>query len=537
MLALALALIVLDGSIVTIALPAIIGDLGLDISDAQWVNSLYSVVFAALLLPSGRLGDRVGRRTMLVVGVVVFALASTIAGLAGSGAALIAARFVQGIGGAMIMPSTLSTVNATFRGRERAAAFGVWGAVMSGAAALGPLLGGWLSSSASWRWVFFVNLPLGALVLIGAGLWVANTRASSPVPASPASASSPASAPATPPATTSAPRRAGVPDLSGALLSGLALGLLVFGIIEGPDLGWLMQEKPLMVLGARIDGPAGLSVVAPVLLVGAVLLGAFLLRERRLLRRGRDVLLDLGLFRLPTFAWGSLTAAAVAVGEFALLFTLPLYLVDVRGLDTMGAGLVMAALAVGAFLSGAMARHVAARFGAPRTVTIGLTLEVIGVLALVLLLTPQLPLALMTAILVVYGIGLGLASAQLTSTVLADVPVDESGQGSATQSTVRQLGTALGSSVAGALLASGLTRSSQDMTGPTARAAQALAESAGGSLQGLRAQGAPGDLIASMEDLFTDGSRGAMIGAGVFLVLGLLGALQVARAAGRSGTD
>lgn len=530
MLALALALIVLDGSIVTIALPAIIGDLGLDISDAQWVNSLYSVVFAALLLPSGRLGDRLGRRTMLVVGVVVFALASAVAGLAGSGGALIAARFVQGIGGAMIMPSTLSTVNATFRGRERAAAFGVWGAVMSGAAALGPLLGGWLSSSVSWRWVFFVNLPLGALVLIGAGLWVANTRASSPATAS--SATETASA-----TTTASPRRAGVPDLSGALLSGLALGLLVFGIIEGPDLGWLTEEKPLMVFGASISGPAGISVVAPVLLVGVVLLGVFLLRERRLLRRGRDVLLDLGLFRLPTFAWGSLTAATVAVGEFALLFTLPLYLVDVRGLDTMGAGLVMAALAVGAFLSGAMARHVAARFGAPRTVTIGLALEVVGVLALVLLLTPQLPLAVMTAILVVYGIGLGLASAQLTSTVLADVPVDESGQGSATQSTVRQLGTALGSSVAGALLASGLTRSSQDMTGPTARAAQALAESAGGSLQGLRAQGASGDLVASMEDLFTDGSRSAMIGAGVFLVLGLLGALQVSRAARRSVTD
>lgn len=527
MLALALALIVLDGSIVTIALPAIIGDLGLDISDAQWVNSLYSVVFAALLLPSGRLGDRLGRRTMLVVGVVVFALASAVAGLAGSGAALIAARFVQGIGGAMIMPSTLSTVNATFRGRERAAAFGVWGAVMSGAAALGPLLGGWLSSSASWRWVFFVNLPLGALVLIGAGLWVANTRASSPAVSSPASA----------PATDAAPRRAGVPDLFGALLSGLALGLLVFGIIEGPDLGWLTEEKPLMVFGASISGPAGTSVVAPVLLVGVVLLGVFLLRERRLLHRGRDVLLDLDLFRLPTFAWGSLTAAAVAVGEFALLFTLPLYLVDVRGLDTMGAGLVMAALAVGAFLSGAMARHVAARFGAPRTVTIGLTLEVAGVLALVLLLTPQLPLAAMTAILVVYGVGLGLASAQLTSTVLSDVPVDESGQGSATQSTVRQLGTALGSSVAGALLASGLARSSEAMSGPTARAAQALADSAGGSLQGLRAQGAPGDLIASMKDLFTDGSRSAMIGAGVFLVLGLLGALQVSRAARRSVTD
>jgi EmrB/QacA subfamily drug resistance transporter len=511
-LALALALIVLDGSIVTIALPSIIGDLGLDISAAQWVNSLYSVVFCALLLPSGRLGDRLGRRTMLMIGVVVFAGASAWAGFATSGTLLIAARFVQGIGGAMIMPSTLSTVNATFRGRERAAAFGVWGAVMSGAAALGPLLGGWLSSSVSWRWVFYVNIPLGILVLIGAALWVADTRAAG------------------------GRRSARIPDLPGALLSGVSLALIVFGIIEGPDLGWFSRSESLRLFGADIDGPAGLSVVPVVLVVGIVLLAVFLLRERRLLRRDSEVLLDLALFRLPTFAWGSLTAATVAVGEFALLFTLPLYLVDVRGLSTMSAGLVMAALAIGAFISGALARHVAARFGAPRTVIIGLLLEVLGVVVLALVITPELPLAAMTLVLVVYGIGLGLASAQLTSTVLADVPVDESGQGSATQSTVRQLGTALGSSVAGALLASGLARASQGLSGAEAQAADALTDSAGSSLPVLRAQDAPGALISRMESLFTDGTQVAMAGAAVFLVLGLLGALQVSRAARRGSS-
>lgn len=508
MLALGLGLIVLDGSIVSVALPGIIGDLHLDITDAQWVNSLYAVVFSALLLLSGRLGDRFGRRTLLIIGVLVFTAASMLAGLAGSGSTLLAARLVQGIGGALIMPSTLSTVNATFRGKERAAAFGVWGAVMSGAAALGPLLGGWLTSSFSWRWIFYVNLPLGLAVVIGALLWVADTRAHED------------------------DAHAGVPDVLGAVLSGAGLGLLVFGIIEGSDLGWWSAQGELNLLGLRITGPAGLSVVPVVLALAATALTLFILREQRRIRADRPVLLDLRLFSIPAFRWGNLTAGTVAIGEFGLLFVLPLYLVDVRGLTTLRAGLVLAAMAVGAFVSGAMARHVAARFGAPRTVIIGLALEVLGVAALGLTLTPSTPYVLVVGVLVVYGIGLGLASAQLTSTVLADVPTDQSGQGSATQSTVRQVGTALGASVAGALLSAGLDRGAAGMTGELGRMAQSVSESAGSALVGFRAQGVPATTMDQLTGMFSDGSRLAVLGAGVFLLLGLAGAVRVARVTG-----
>lgn len=149
-LAAGLALIVIDGSIVAVSLPTIIADLSLDLTDAQWVTTSYAVVLSALLLIAGRLGDRMGRRRLLIAGVGVFVLASVLAALSSSGGMLIAARLLQGVGGAAILPSTLSSVNATFRGRERAAAFGVWGAVMAGAAALGPLLGGWLTSGFSW---------------------------------------------------------------------------------------------------------------------------------------------------------------------------------------------------------------------------------------------------------------------------------------------------------------------------------------------------------------------------------------------------
>ncbi|HEY9424447.1 MAG TPA: MFS transporter, partial [Microterricola sp.] len=155
----ALGMIVLDGTIVGVALPTIIRDLNLDLTDAQWVNSIYAVILAALLLSSGRLSDRLGRRRMLLVGLVIFMVGSILAALSDAASPLIWARVVQAVGAALIMPATLSTVNATFRGRYRAAAFGVWGAVISGAAAVGPLAGGALTQYASWEWIFIVNIP------------------------------------------------------------------------------------------------------------------------------------------------------------------------------------------------------------------------------------------------------------------------------------------------------------------------------------------------------------------------------------------
>ncbi|WP_345075724.1 MFS transporter [Brachybacterium paraconglomeratum] len=507
-LAAGLALIVIDGSIVAVSLPTIIGDLDLDLTDAQWVSTSYAVVLSALLLITGRLGDRIGRRTLFLAGVALFVIASVLAAMAGGAAALIAARLLQGVGGALILPSTLSTVNATFRGSERAAAFGVWGAVMAGAAALGPLLGGWLTSSFSWPWIFLVNVPIGLLVIAGTLAWVGETR--------------------------EAPRPRGERrdlDVMGALLSALALGSLVFAIVESTTLGWWAEKAPLEIGGLTIHGPVGLSLTPVLLLVGLLALAAFLLRERHRGAAGREVLLDLSLFRLPAFAWGNLTAGTVAIGEFGLLFVLPLYLVNVLALGTLQAGLVLAAMAGGAFLSGMAARHLAAAIGAPGTVLVGLGLEVLGVGVLALLLGPATPIALLVATLVVYGLGLGLASAQLTSTVLAPVPPEQSGQGSATQSTVRQLGTALGTAISGALLAAGLSARTDALTGDAARYGQALTDSAGSILTQLRTQGTASSTLDQLGVAFADGSRIAMAGSAGFLLLGLVGALAVARSA------
>jgi EmrB/QacA subfamily drug resistance transporter len=519
-LAAGLGMIVLDGTIVGVAMPDIIRDLTLDLTDAQWVSSLYAVLLAALLLSTGKLADRFGRKLLVLLGILVFVGGSVWAAASTTGGALISARAVQAVGAAFIMPSTLSTVNAVFRGRYRAAAFGVWGAVISGAAAIGPLVGGALTQYASWQWVFLVNLPLGAVVFALA-LWAV-------------------------PETRGAGFRRGA-DVDGALLSAIGFGSLVFAVIEGPDLGWWTPKTDLVIAGWAWPASAPVSIVPVCLAVAAVALTLFVFWERHRERVQRDALLDLHLFSLRTFSWGNVTAAMVAVGEFAIIFVLPLYLTAALGLSIMQTGLVLAAMAFGAFASGAAARHLAARFGSPGTVLIGLALEVIGIVILAGIVAATTPGWVIALPLVLYGLGLGLASAQLTGTVLRDVPVEISGQGSATQSTVRQIGTALGTAFAGAALSVSLALTlpgaltDAGITGPAAsQLADATRTSAGTLISQLRAEGSASMLGAQTDAAvhalsagFADATRWSLLLASVFLLLGLVGAAQLRRFARR----
>ena len=277
-LSVGLGMIVLDGTIVGVALPDIIKDLHLDLTDAQWVNSLYAVLLAALLLSTGKLADRWGRRLLFLVGLVVFVGGSILAGMSDAAGPLIGARAVQAVGAALIMPSTLSTVNAVFRGRYRAAAFGVWGAVISGAAAVGPLAGGALTQWGSWHWIFWVNVPLGALVFIAGILVVPETRGAKGRPGA---------------------------DVDGALLSAIGFGALVFAVIEGPDLGWWKPQGAFKLLGWTWPMDAAISVVPIAMAVAVVALTLFVFWERHREKVRRSAILDLNLFTLPTFSWGT----------------------------------------------------------------------------------------------------------------------------------------------------------------------------------------------------------------------------------------
>lgn len=514
MLAAGLGLVVLDGTIVSVSLPSIISDIHLDLGDAQWVNSLYAVVLAALLLSAGSLADRWGRKKLFITGLLIFMAGSLLAATADAAGPLIAARAVQAVGAASIMPATLSSVNSLFQGRERAAAFGIWGAVISGAAAIGPLAGGLLTEYASWHWIFLVNLPLGAALLVLGLIFIPETKGQIDTK--------------------------GV-DVDGALLSSLGMGALVFAIIEGPDAGWLTPSKELKIGSFIWTADAPVSMVALALLISATALTLFVFWERHRARNGRSALLQMRLFEHKTFSWGNLTAASVAIGEFALLFVLPLFLVNALGLSVLQAGFILAAMALGAFASGAAARHLAAALSPAGTVLLGLGMEAAGVAVLAFVLSSSVPIWLIAAALVFYGLGLGLASAQLTGTVLAEVPVQISGQGSATQSTVRQIGSALGTAISGAVLSAALALTlpahlDEDSV-PAAQAAQlaeATRQSAGTTITQLRVQPpaefGPAAAIDALSSGFADATRISMLAAMVFLLLGAAGAWRLLHA-------
>lgn len=487
--ALGVSLIIMDATVVNVALPVVIRDLQLSSTQAEWMNAVYSLMFAALLLTVGRLGDLHGRRRMFLLGMILFAVASVGAGLSVNGGILIVARLVQGIGAAMILPATLSTLNAIFTGRERGIAFAVWGSTIGGMAAVGPLVGGWLTTDVSWRWAFWVNIPIGLLVLAGIVLYVPETRDES--------------------------MRPGL-DAVGVVLSALGLGLIVFALIEGQGYGWWRQ------------GSGTISPVPVAMTLGLALMAVFVRTQRDRGRAGKVVLVDLRLLQVRSFRYGAIAALVVALGEFGLLFTLPLLLQNALGFSALGTGWLIVGLAVGTFLISGATPQLTARLGGRSVVRIGLALEAIAVAGLALTVSATVSGWVVAAWLFLYGLGVGMATAQLTSVILAEIPVADSGQASGLQSTFRQLGSALGVALLGSLLITTLGSSTSshlaDAGVPAATSTSivsAVTQSAGAAIPALRdaaATAAAGDAATAgmiQASKVTTGVAAAVIGLGL----------------------
>lgn len=504
--ALGVAMIIVDATIVNVSVPSIIDDLGITSSQAQWVQEAYTLVFAAFLLMFGRLADRWGRLRLFLLGVVIFVLASVLAAVADSGGQLIAARLVQGIGGALMLPTSLSIINAGFRGKDRAIAFAVWGGTIGGTAALGPLLGGWLTTDFSWRWAFGINVPLGLIVFFGALVFVKESKDTS--------------------------AETGV-DVIGALLSVVGIGLIVFGLIEGRNYGWwsTLGEPAL----GGVTWGWGISPVPVAFAAGLAALAVFGLVEANRNKAGRTVLLDLKLFRLSSFRNGNIAAAIVSLGEFGILFALPLWLQNVLGLTAFKTGQVLLALALGSFLASGFGAQITQRKGPIFVVRLGIVLEFIGVLGLGLVAAPDAGLWPVLALLFIYGMGVGLATAQLTGVVLADVPVASSGQGSGIQSTMRQLGSALGIAVLGTVLFTSLgSQLNKSLTGTPGLTPQAQAQvvdsvvvTAGSIIPTLDKNPATVQVAADAKDALSTATKWAAFVAAGFLVLGFLASLSL----------
>ena len=440
MLSLGVAMIIVDATIVNVAVPSIIRELKLDSTTAEWINTVYSLVFAALLITLGRIGDVWGRRRLYLAGLGVFVVASILAGAAPTGELLIAARVLQGIGGAMILPATQSILNTNFRGRDRAIAFGIWGATIGGMAAVGPLLGGWLTTNLSWRWAFFINLPVGIIAVLGTLRYIRDSRDEH--------------------------ARSGLDPLGFLLITG-GLGSFVFGLIEGRSYGWWAPKAAFGILGWTWPLES-ISVIPFAIGFGVLALVAFILVEQRRSRAGRFFLFDVSLWRFPAFRYGNLAGTIVSLGEFGLLFALPLFLQGVIGYSAFETGLVFLALAVGSFFAAPMSTRIAHAWGPRRAVTLGMGLEAVGIIGTSTLVSTSVSGLALALPLFVYGVGVGLATAQLTSIVLSDIPPERSGLASGANSTMRQVGSARGIAILGTVLFSTLS------AGTTANLASAL---------------------------------------------------------------
>jgi EmrB/QacA subfamily drug resistance transporter len=401
-----LFMIMLDNTVVNVALPAIQRDLGVGLSELEWIVSGYALTFAALMLVGGKLADAYGRRLLFVIGIAVFTLASLACGLATSGDMLIAARIAQGAGAAMMNPATLSIIAATFPPRQRGTAIGIWAGVSALALAIGPLVGGLLTDHASWHWIFFVNVPVGILGIAASFLLIDESRD---------------------------PTHERL-DLPGLATSAIGLFALTYGLIEANTYGWGSPR----IVGAFV--------------VAAVGLLAFLLLERH----QRAPMLDLTLFRNRTYVGANLVVLLVALAMFGVFFFLSLYMQNVLGFTAVQAGAAFLPMTILVIIVAPIAGRVSDRFGSRGLMTAGM-----GLLSLQLVYFSQLgtdeTFWTLFPGLALGGVGLSLTMTPSAAAATRAVPVEKAGVGAAVLNAFRQVGGSVGIALMGAIMAAQLT--------------------------------------------------------------------------------
>jgi EmrB/QacA subfamily drug resistance transporter len=396
-------MLLLDITVVNVALPDIQRSLHSTFADLQWVVDAYSLTLAAFLLTAGVVGDIFGRRRLFAVGLAVFSLASLLCGLSTTPLMLNLARGVQGVGGAIMFATALALIAQAFSGRERGTAFGVYGGVIGGAVAVGPLIGGALTSGIGWRWIFFVNIPIGAVAI---GITLAKVQ---DVPAA-------------------VTRHI---DWVGFVTFSASLFMLVYALVEGNSKGW------------------GSATIVGLLIGSAVLMGVFLVAEWR----GADPMLDLALFRRPAMVGVSLTAFTLSASIFAMFLYLTLYVQDVLGYGAFAAGVRFLPITVLAFVIAPFAGKLTVRVHSRYLLGLGLIFIAFGC-TLTTHVKPDSSWTVLLPGFIVAGIGIGITNPVVASATVSVVPPEHSGMASGASSTFRQVGIATGIAGLGAVFLS-----------------------------------------------------------------------------------
>lgn len=453
---LAILIVVLDTTLLNVSLATIVRELDTDIRSIQWVITGYSLTLAALTITGGRMGDIFGRKRMFAGGAALFAVGSFVASISSNVPMLILGEaIIEGVGAALMLPATASLLVATYRGRDRSLALGVWGGMAALGAGIGPVVGGYLTTNFSWRWGFRINVVVAA-VLILASVLIKDQRAKS------------------------RPQL----DWVGSMLSALGLFLGVFSLIEGPVYGWWRSTKEFSVFGMAVS-PGGLSVVPFTVVLSGALLTLFALWEARVTRRGRLPLVSMKLFSIGQFRTGAALTGIMALGQVGLLFGLPVFLQSVRGLSAEKTGFALLPLSVGllfmAPFGGYMSRHVPPK----RIVQTGLLFSVTGLILMHNMLSLDTTAADFIVPLGIYGLGLGLSMSQLANLTLSAVSPSDSGLASGVNNTVRQVGASLGTAILGTIVVASIASGLHDgiMNSPKLDPRQRLVVAAAASAQ------------------------------------------------------
>jgi EmrB/QacA subfamily drug resistance transporter len=481
-------MLLLDITIVNVALPDIQKQTGASFDELQWVVDAYSLALAGLLLAAGSLADRLGRRRAFVAGVGIFTLASFLCGISGDATVLDFARGLQGIGGAAMFATSLALLAQEFHGRERGTAFGVWGATIGGAVAIGPLVGGALTQGLGWEWIFFVNVPIGIATIALAQLRVHETKD---------------------------PTASGVDWIGTATFSG-ALIALVFALIRGNAEGW------------------GSALIIGLLAAAVVLMVVFVLVELR----QESPMLDLSLFRKPTFTGASIVAFALSASMFAMFLYITLYMQNILGFSPLDAGLRFLPLSLISFFVAAAAGPLSERFSKRIFFVLGLSLVGFALLWMGQAFRGGLTVddgwtALLGG-LIVAGVGIGMINPPLAATAVGVVPPQRAGMGSGINTTFRQVGIATGIAGLGAIFqhqvsakATELLAASSLGSGESGRIVTAIQSGRIGEVisaappqaRGLVARVAKESFISGLNELFVIAGIVAFVGAALALVL------------------
>lgn len=483
-------MLLLDITVVNVALPDIQKSLHASFADLQWVVDAYSLTLAAFLLTSGVIGDLFGRKKLFAIGLAIFSVSSFLCGIAQSSLVLNLSRGVQGVGGAIMFATSLALIAQAFSGKERGTAFGVYGAVVGGAVAIGPLIGGAITSGIGWRWIFFVNIPIGVVAIFITLTQVDEAKD---------------------------PNQRSI-DWIGFITFSASLFLLVFALVQGNSKGWGSTEIVSMLVGS------------------AVLMAIFIVAEWK----QKDPMLDLTLFKRPAMSGVSLASFTISASIFAMFLYLTLYIQDVLGYAPFAAGLRFLPLTMLAFFVAPIAGKLTVKVHSRYLLGAGLFLIAIGCALMTQIHATSTWTVLLPGF-IVAGIGIGTTNPVLASSAVSVVPPQRSGMASGSASTFRQVGIATGIAGLGAIFTHQVTHNTVSALQATPAGQQVLAHG-GGQLSGAIAGGAVTQvatkipvpaardaLLLAYRTAFTNSFDHLMTIAAVIALIGSVGSLILVR--------